>query len=140
RMLSEIVGTIGLTSSAAGAYYVVTGRFGATAWMLWLANLIFAGNQIHYVQLRLHTARVEGLRAKLARGWAFATGQAVMTVALTIACLGGLLPQFASLAFAPLLFRGWYYFIQKPSPLVVRTLGWNELKQAVAFCVLLIGA
>ncbi len=140
RMLSEIVGTIGLTASGPAAYYVVTGKFGATAWMLWLANLIFAGNQIHYVQLRIHTARIEGLRAKLAHGWAFAAGQLAMTAALTLACLAGLLPQVASLAFAPLLFRGWFYFIQKPAPLVVRKLGWNELKHAVAFCVLFIAA
>jgi hypothetical protein len=138
RMLSEIVGTVGLTAAAPAAYYVTTGKLGATAWMLWLANLIFAGNQIHYVQLRIHTARVEGLRAKLAHGWAFAAGQAIMTAVLTIACMTRLLPEFAPLAFAPLLFRGWFYFIQKPRPLLVRRLGWSELSQAVAFCIVFI--
>jgi hypothetical protein len=138
RMLSEIVGTIGLTASAPAAYYVITGKLGHTAWMLWLANLLFAGDQIHYVQLRIHTARVEGFRPRLARGWAFAAGQVIMTSAITIACLSGLMPALASLAFAPLLFRGWYYFIQEPKPLVVRRLGWNELTHAVAFCVLFI--
>jgi hypothetical protein len=44
----------------------------------------------------------------------------------------------ASIAFAPLVFRGWFYFVQKPSPLIVRRLGWNELKHAIAFCVLFI--
>jgi YwiC-like protein len=140
RMLSEIVGTIGLTASGPAAYYVITGKFGATAWMIWMANLIFAGDQIHYVQLRIHTARIEGFRAKLRRGWTFAAGQLVMTVLLTIACLLGLMPPIASIAFSPLLFRGWFYFIQGPAPLVVRKLGWNELSQAVAFCVLFITA
>jgi len=139
RMLSQIVGTIGLTSAAPAAYYVITGKFDATAWILWVTNLAFAGNQIHYVQLRLHTARVEGFRARLSRGWAFAVGQFLLTAVLTIACVNRWLPQFASLAFAPLLFRGWFYFIQKPAPLAVRKLGWNELAQAAAFCVLLIG-
>ncbi len=138
RLISEIVGTIGLTSSAPAAYYVITGHFGATAWMLWLSNMLFAGDQIHYVQLRIHTAHVQGFRARLARGWAFAAGQAVMTAVLTVVCVEGLLPPFASLAFAPLLFRGWFYFIQEPAPLVVRKLGWNELAQAVAFCLLFI--
>lgn len=140
RMLSEIVGTIGLTSAAPAAYYVMTAKFDATAWMLWLANLIFAGDQIHYVQLRIHTARTEGLRAKLAYGWDFAAGQAVMTLVLTVACITGLLPKLASLAFAPLLFRGWFYFIQTPAPLVVRRLGLSELTHAIAFCVLFIAA
>lgn len=140
RMLSEMVGTIGLTLSAPAAYYVMTGKLGPTAWMLWFANLLFAGDQIHYVQFRIHTARVEGLRAKLAHGRGFAIGQALMTAALTVACLSRLMPAVASVAFAPLLFRGWFYFVQDPKPLVVRRLGWNELTHAIAFCVLFIGA
>jgi hypothetical protein len=140
RMLSEMVGTIGLTLSAPAAYYVMTGKLGLTAGMLWFANLLFAGDQIHYVQFRIHTARVEGLRAKLAHGRGFAIGQALMTAALTIACLSRLMPAIASVAFAPLLFRGWFYFVQDPKPLVVRRLGWNELTHAIAFCVLFIGA
>lgn len=138
RMLAQIVGTVGLTASAPAAYYVITGQFNATAWILWIVNLAFAGNQIHYVQLRLRTARVEGFRARLSRGWAFAAGQFLLTAALTVACVDRVLPQFASLAFAPLLFRGWFYFIQKPAPLAVRKLGWSELAQAIAFCALLV--
>ncbi|MGO9088847.1 MAG: YwiC-like family protein [Candidatus Sulfotelmatobacter sp.] len=138
RMLSEIVGTIGLTTSAPAAYYVATGKFGATAWMLWLANLIFAGNQIHYVQLRIHTARVEGVRAKFARGWTFAVGQVAMALVLGLACLRGLMPWVVLIAFVPILFRGWLYFFQKPRPLVVRRLGWSELSHAVAFYLLFI--
>jgi len=138
RMLSEIVGTIGLTASAPAAYYVVTGKLGATAWMLWLANILFAGDQIHYVQLRIHTTKIAGFRDKLAHGWAFALGQALMTAIITLACVTRLMPPIASLAFTPLLFRGWYYFVQEPKPLVVRRLGWSELEHATAFCVLLI--
>ncbi|MGD1080699.1 MAG: YwiC-like family protein [Candidatus Sulfotelmatobacter sp.] len=140
RMLSEIVGTIGLTASGPATYYVITGKFGATAWMLWLANLIFAGNQIHYVQLRIHTARIEGRRAKFARGWTFAVGQLVMAVLLAAACAHGMMPWIALIAFVPLLFRGWFYFLQSPKPLQVRRLGWNELSQAAAFCILFIAA
>jgi hypothetical protein len=140
RMLSEMVGTIGLTSSAPAAYYVVTGNFGVMAWMLWLANLAFAGNQIHYVQLRIHTARAVGLEAKLARGWAFAAGQCCMVLLLAFACWRGWMPWVVLIAFVPLLFRGWFYFFRKPEPLLVRRLGWSELAQAVAFSVLFIAA
>ena len=86
-MLSEMVGTIGLTASAPAAYYVITGKFNATAWTLWLANILFAGDQIHYVQLRIHTAKIQGLRANHAHG-DFAPGQAVMTALTSPACLG----------------------------------------------------
>lgn len=138
RMWSEMVGTIGLTAAAPAAYYVITGNFNLTAGMLWLSNLVFAGDQIHYVQLRIHTAKIEGFRAKLSRGWGFIVGQALMTAILTLACMSRLMPPLVSLAFAPLLFRGWFYFIQEPGPLVVRRLGWNELKHATAFCILFI--
>lgn len=138
RMLSEIVGTIGLTASAPAVYYVIAGKFGITAWMLWLANLIFAGNQIHYVQIRIHSAKMVGLRAKLTRAWAFATGQVAMLIVLSVICWRGWMPWLALLAFVPLLLRGFYYFIQKAEPLQVRRLGWNELLQAIVFCVLFI--
>jgi hypothetical protein len=140
RMLSEIVGTIGLTASGPAAYYVITRKFDQTAWILWIANLIFAGNQIHYVQLRIHTVRIETRRAKLARGWAFALGQLVMAVALAATCAYRLMPWIALIAFAPLLFRGWFYFFQKPAPLQVRRLGWSELGHAAGFCILFIAA
>lgn len=138
RMLSEVVGTIGLTASAPAVYYVVTGRFGAAAWMLWLANLLFAGNQIHYVQIRIHTAKLVGARAKLNRAWAFAVGQVIMIAVLVFTCLLGWMPWLVLVAFAPLLLRGVYYFVQKPAPLQVRRLGWSELAQAIAFCALFI--
>lgn len=140
RMLSEMIGAIGLTAAAPAAYYVIAGEFNATAWTLWFVNLLFAGDQIHYVQLRLHTAKIQGFRAKLGHGWRFALGQALMTAIITLACMARLMPPIASLAFAPLLFRGWFYFIQEPTQLIVRRLGWSELKHATAFCVLLIAA
>ena len=138
RMLSEIVGTIGLTASAPAVYYVITGKFGITGWMLWLANLIFAGNQIHYVQIRIHSAKLVGVHAKLARAWTFALGQLAMAAALALTCWLGWMPWLVLLAFVPLLLRGFYYFVQKPAPLRVRRLGWNELAQAIVFCVLFI--
>ena len=138
RMLSEIVGTIGLTASAPAVYYVITGEFGITASMLWLANLMFAGNQIHYVQIRIHTAKLVGVRAKLARAWTFGLGQFAMAAVLAVTCWLGWMPWLVLLAFVPLLLRGFYYFVQKPAPLRVRRLGWNELAQAIVFCVLFI--
>lgn len=138
RMISEIVGTIGLTAAAPAAYYVITGRFGSTAWILWLANLMFAGNQIHYVQTRIHTTKLSGVRAKLTHSWSFAAGQFAMAAVLAGTCVLGWMPWLALIAFLPLLLRGWYYFVQAPAPLRVRRLGWNELGQAIAFCALFI--
>jgi len=50
------------------------------------------------------------------------------------------MPWVTLIAFVPILFRGSVYFIRKSGPLVVRRLGWNELAQAVSFCLLFIAA
>jgi hypothetical protein len=138
RMLAEIIGAAGLALSAPAAFYVVTGRFGATAWLVWLANLLFAGNQIHYVQLRIHNSRLTSLRARLAHGWTFAVGQSVIALALFVTCLSGLIPWLLLVAFVPILLRGYIYFLRPARPLVVRHLGWSELAQSLIFSILFV--
>jgi YwiC-like protein len=138
RMPAQMIGAIGLTSTAAGAYYVVTGHIDPTMLGLWFANWIFAGNQIHFVQLRIHAARAATWAEKFSRGGAFFAGQFAMIAALLAAWHAHLLPGLALIAFAPVLVRGLLWFVPGPQPLVVRRLGWTELSHAVAFGVLLV--
>ncbi len=138
RMLSQIVGTLGLTVTAPAAYYVVTGQLDRDAWLLWIANFLFAGDQIHFVQLRIHSARVSGWSQKLARGRSFLAGQALMAAALVFAWRLRLLPWLAALAFLPLLARGIPWFFERPKPLAVRKLGWTELAHAAIFGIVLV--
>jgi len=138
RMLSQIVGTVGLTVTAPAAYYVATGELNRTAWALWIANLLFAGNQIHFVQLRIHSAKLSGWREKLKSGRSFLAGEVLMTAALVCAWRWQLLSALAALAFLPLLVRGSLWFFESSSPLRVRRLGWTELAHAAVFGVLLI--
>lgn len=138
RMTAQMIGAIGLTSTAAGAYYVVTGHIDRTLLALWLANWMFAGNQIHFVQLRLHAARAATWAEKIGRGRMFFAGQFAMIAVLLAAWRAHLLPALALIAFAPVLVRGLMWFIPGPQALVVRRLGWTELSHAVAFGVLLV--
>ena len=138
RMLSQIAGLVGLTSTAAGAYYVSTGRLGMTAWMTWAANWLFAANQVHMVQLRIHNAKVAGFRQRLARGWKFLAGE-ILTVALLVAFFHfRLLPKMSVIAFHPMLLRGAAWFFKKPRPLRVHRLGWMELGFALIFGVMFV--
>lgn len=137
RMASQIVGALGLASAAPGAYYVVCGRLDERGLALWLANWIFAGDQIHFVQLRIHAARVADGREKILRGRGFLVGQAIMASALIAAWRWGHLPAIAVLAFVPVLIRGFLWFLPGPRPLAVKRLGWTELAHALAFGVLL---
>ena len=71
RMAAQMVGAIGLTCTAPAAYYIGTGRLSERALILWAANWIFAGNQIHFVQLRIHSARASNFDENFARGKLF---------------------------------------------------------------------
>ncbi len=140
RMAAQLVGAIGLTSTAPGACYVATGHFDNRALALWLANWLFAGDQIHFVQLRIHAARAAGWKERLRRGWSFFAGQFAMLLALAVAARFGLLPWWTLAAFLPVLFRGLAWFPGPPEPLRVRQLGWSELSQSVIFGLLLVAA
>ena len=122
RMAAQLMGAIGLTSTAAGAYYVVTGHLDTRAAALWIANWIFAGDQIHYVQLRIHSAHAVSWAEKFQRGRTFFFGQFVVVGILVVGWRLHLLPGLAVLAFVPVLMRGLLWYAQGPRPLAVRRL------------------
>lgn len=140
RMAAQLIGSIGLTATAPAAWYVVTHRLDATALGLWLVNWIFAGNQIHFVQLRIHAARAADLQEKVRRGSGFLIGQFAMIAALVAAWRLRLVPGLALLAFVPLLLRGLLWFKAGAKPLAVKRLGWSELAHGVSFGLLLVAA
>ncbi len=140
RMPSQIIGALGLTATAPAAWYVLTGNLDARALGLWLANWIFAGNQVHFVQLRIHFSRASRIGEKLRHGRWFFLGQLVMIAVLALAWRLHLLPALAILAFLPLLARGFLWFKSGAQPLAVKRLGWSELAHGILFGSLLIVA
>lgn len=140
RMPAQITGVIGLTATAPAAYYALTGRLDRVAVALWLANWIFAADQVHFVQLRIHAARLNGFRAKVDRGRWFLAGQIGMVVALLGAWRLGMLSWLVPLAFLPVLIRGLRWFVRRPGPLAVRALGWWEVAHSLTFGALLVAA
>jgi YwiC-like protein len=140
RMLAQVIGAIGLTSTAAGAYYVASGKLDQVALALWLANWLFAGNQIHFVQVRIHSSRAATLNEKLRQGLPFFAGQVVLIGVVLAACRFGIFPTTIALAFVPVLFRGTLWFVRGHQPLDVHKLGYSELRQALIFGALLCAA
>ncbi|HEU5403226.1 MAG TPA: YwiC-like family protein [Terriglobales bacterium] len=138
RMPAQMIGAIGLTSTAAGAYYVVTGRLDSLAFALWAANWLFACDQIHFVQLRLRNSKVAGRLNRFSRGWAFLVLQVVMLVLIASLSLSSYLPLYVVVAFMPIVARGIAWIFQKPEVLDVQWLGLTELLHAITFGVLLI--
>lgn len=140
RMPAQIIGAIGLTSTAAGAYYVATGRLDRTAVSLWLANWLFACDQIHFVQLRIHAGRADGFQQKVQQGQSFLLGQIALIAVILATCRFGLLPMTTAVAFLPVLLRGTLWFTGKRRPLDVHRLGFTELGQSLLFGALLCAA
>jgi YwiC-like protein len=137
RMISQVVGALGLTCAAPAAYYIGTGNLDARAFILWAANWIFAGNQIHFVQLRIHAARAVTCTERLERGRFFFIAQLVLLPVLVFASLSRNLTPLLMIAFVPAVLRGFYWFFRKAEPLDVKRLGWSEMKHGIAFGILL---
>jgi YwiC-like protein len=137
RMPAQLLGALGLTCTAPAAYYVAAGKLDARAFILWAANWIFAGNQIHFVQLRIHSARAIGFAQKFAQGRYFFLAQPVLLIVLIIASLRRLLPSLAIIAFIPALVRGALWFFQTPRALDLKRLGWGEMVHGITFGLLL---
>lgn len=140
RMTTQLLGVISLTCTAPAAYYVTTGRLDARAWILWATNFIFAGNQIHFVQLRIHAARAATAGEKFGRGPVFFLGQILLLPILGAAAYWRLMPALVLLAFIPGLARGFIWLFGGYQPLQVRSLGWSEMRQGVLFGILLAAA
>ena len=138
RRDSQWLGALALTSTAAGAYYLGSGRLDRTAAALWVANWLFAANQIHFVQLRIRSARAGTAAEKLVYGKPFLLHQAALLLILSAAWREGWLPGLAILAFAPVLLRGLAWFVQPARQLAVRRLGATELAYAVLFGIVFI--
>ena len=136
-MAAPLVGTIGLTSTAPTAYYIATGHLDRRALALWTANWLFAGNQIHFVQLRIHAASADRFSERFARGWIFLLGQPVLLIVLVFTSLWRLIPALVIIAFIPALVRGTLWFFRKRQPLDIKSLGWSEMRQGIVFGILL---
>jgi hypothetical protein len=137
RMMAQLVGAIGLTCTAPAAYYIGTGRLSERAFILWAANWIFAGNQIHFIQLRIQSARASTFSQKFARGKIFFLAQPVFFASLVVASLWRMPPPLVIVAFVPALIRGTLWFLRKPESLDVRNLGWSEMRHGLVFGILL---
>jgi len=137
RMLSQAVGSIALTSTAAAAYFVATGSLDRTALALWFVCWLFAGDQIHYVQVRLRSAKVGGAKPRVTRSYWFLTGQLVMLALVAAGGYFGQLPPLTAVALVPVVVRGIFWLKDDSEGLDVPWLGVTELLHGVTFGVLL---
>ena len=140
RVPKQLIGALGLSSAAAGAYYAATGRIHGTSILLWLASWLFAVGQIEYVHLRISTAQVRLRRQKLRSSMAVCFLHLLMIGASITAAFAGFAPFLLALAFVSSLIRLSVWLTRPWRPLGVHILGVSELLQGLLFNILMIGA
>jgi len=140
RVLKQLIGALGLSATAAGAYYAATGRSDRTALLLWLASWLFAVGQIEYVQLRLRSAQVRSRRQRAMNSVAVSVFHVlVMSIAIA-AGMAHAAPLLLGFAFIPAVVRLAVWIVRSWRPLGVHILGISELAQGIVFNGLLIAA
>ena len=137
RMPAQVIGAIGLTATASGAYYVTSGRLDRVALALWTANWLFAGDQVHFVQIRIRGSRAETRVQKVMQAYGFLAGQVLLLAVILVGSRMAFFPRFTIIAFIPALLRGSIWFMRGRQQLDVHQLGFSELGLALLFGVLL---
>lgn len=140
RVPRQLIGALGLSSTAAGAYYAASGRIDRTSILLWLASWLFAVAQIEYVHLRIGTAQVRSRREKLRSSLSVCFLHLLMIATFITAALAGLAPSLLALSFLPSIIRLGIWLARPWRPLGIHILGASELLQGLLFNILLVGA
>src|SRR5580765_5076898 len=138
RVSKQLIGAMGLSSTAAGAYYIMTGHMDRTSLVLWLASWLFAAGQIEYVQLRLRSAQTRSLRQKARTSVDVGLFHLLMLGAAVSGGLAGVAPLWLGFAFIPAIIRLGIWIFRQWQPLSVHILGFSELFQGLLFNGLLI--
>ncbi len=140
RVSKQHVGALGLTATAAGAYYVTAGRIDSTALLLWLLAWLFASSQIEYVQLRLRTANVRSRLQKIREGWKVCFLHLLLLgMVVSVQAATKTTPLF-DLLFVPPAVRLVIWMLRPARPLRLYVLGISELLHSILFNALLTAA
>jgi YwiC-like protein len=140
RASKQIIGAMGLTAAAAGAYYVTTGKLDATALSLWAASWLFAAGQIEFVQLCIRTAAATSRAQKIRAGMLVFVFHLTLVAMAVIATQMNLAPALLSVAFVPALVRMVIWGVTRPQKINFQALGFAELFQNILFACLLAAA
>jgi hypothetical protein len=132
---SEVVAIVGLTMTAAAAYYVARGQWHQTALWLWALAAAYFASSVFYVKLR-----VVGLHAKQAADrerarWQCAGYHSFLLVSLLSLALTRSLPLFALIAFAPVLARTCWGLLKPSRTLNLKRIGIAEIVYSIIFLI-----
>lgn len=133
KISGEFLGVLGMTLTAPGAYYVVTGRLDSFAGLLWLLNLLYFTSGIFYVKMRVSRFAKRPEAGQL-------TGQCAGYHLLVLAAVGGMVwlgwvTILVIIAFAPVVLRALRAMLSSEPRLNLKRIGWMEVVYTVVFVV-----
>lgn len=138
RAIAQVIGSIGLTSTAASAYYILTGKLDSIALTLWAVNWLFASEQIQFVQMRIRGTRLETAHERLSKGKYYLVTAITIGITVTLFAIIRIVPWLMAVAFIPAAVRSAMWFTSNANALDVHKLGWLELANAFVFALALI--
>lgn len=140
RVTRQILGALGLSSTAAAAYYVTAGFLDQRALLLWTANWLFAAGQIEYVQLRVRTTAAQSRQEKFSAGIKLFAYHLVLLLFALAATAEHLVSPLFAIAFVPAFLRIVAWVMGRPAKINFHALGFSELFQSLAFSGLILWA
>lgn len=134
---SDFVAMLGLTLTAPAASYVVTETLDARAGLLWLVHVLFFGSSMVYVHMKIRGIGVRKERfswpEKLSIGRANVLYHVVMLAAVVLVMSVVRHPEFAGLAFFPMILHAIYGTVTLSNRVRVKQLGLLLLGQSIFF-------
>ncbi|HUG43929.1 MAG TPA: YwiC-like family protein [Acidobacteriota bacterium] len=135
-LAGELLGVVALTLTAPAALYAFTGSLDTRILQIWGVNLLFFASGIFFVRMKVSEfIKTESRRSRLIQCIVY---HLFLAAALILFVARESLPPAAALAFAPILFRGFWGAAFRESKLNLKRLGYTEVAYTV-FYVLVAG-
>ncbi|MFQ6673327.1 MAG: YwiC-like family protein [Fidelibacterota bacterium] len=137
----EMIGVLGLTSSAPTVYLFQHGSLDTRGWLLWIINFFYFAGSIFYVKLRVRIQPSQappGLGGKLRAGWKPLVYSLVLLIVVGVMVTVWEYSWFLFLAYVPFFLKVLVGIVkwQEKKTLKVHKFGVMELAHAVLFGVL----
>lgn len=137
----DLLAVFGLSMSAPSAYYVVTGKFDATGFSVWLLNFLFFASSVFYVHVKIKAVMTR--KSRLGFDDKISLGKLTLVYHCCVLLIVGALiaihyaPLLAILAFVPITTHAVYGTANLSAKVRFKNLGFLLLAHSLGFGILL---
>jgi hypothetical protein len=132
---SEVTAIIGLTMTAAAAYYVARRQWHQTALWLWVMSAAYFASSVFYVKLRVANLRARQPVDQQRARWRCAVYHSFLVAALLALALTRNLPLLVLIAFAPVVARTLRGMLKPARQLNLKRIGIVEVAYSMIFLI-----